>query len=266
MRIATWNLNGIRAAARKGLTERLDALDADVLLFQEVRATPEQLDPELASPPGYGVLWHPAEKLGYAGTAMWARADSSRDADLRRVEHGLGDGNGYGPNDPEGRVVGATINGVRLISVYLPSGSSGDHRQAEKEKWMVRFMPFAEKLARSRVPTIIGGDLNIAHTERDIFHAKSNQKTSGFLPHERAWFGDLLASGWADLIREDAGEVHGPYSWWSNRGRARELDRGWRIDYLLANKAAAKRVTACGIDREAGLAISDHAPVWAELD
>ncbi|MEM1331391.1 MAG: exodeoxyribonuclease III [Planctomycetota bacterium] len=255
MRIATWNLNGIRAAARKGLADRLAELDCDVWLYQEVRATPEQLDEAWSEPDGYHALWHPAEKLGYAGTALWSRAEP------KRVQRGLPD-----EHDLEGRVLQATVGGVRLVSVYLPSGSSGEHRQVEKERWMERFMPWAEKLARSRVPTILGGDLNIAHTERDIFHAKSNQKTSGFLPHERAWFGDLLETGWADLIRESAGDVHGPYSWWSNRGRARELDRGWRIDYLLANRAAAKRVTSCGIDREAGLAISDHAPVWVELD
>jgi exodeoxyribonuclease-3 len=155
---------------------------------------------------------------------------------------------------------------VRFVSVYLPSGSSGPHRQAEKDRWLGFFLDWSARLARSRVPTILGGDFNIAHTELDLFYAKANQKNSGFLPHERAWFGDLLGQGWADLIREKHGPVQGPYSWWSNRGQARVLDRGWRIDYLLANRAAARLVTDCHIDRDSGLLVSDHAMVVADLD
>ena len=131
---------------------------------------------------------------------------------------------------------------------------------------MARFVPWAATLRRARTPTLIGGDLNIAHTERDIFYAKSNAKNSGFLPHERDWFGRLLDSGWADLVRQHAGDVDGPYSWWSNRGQARALDRGWRIDYLLGNRAAAKRFTSATTHREAGLACSDHAPVSVDLE
>jgi exodeoxyribonuclease-3 len=116
------------------------------------------------------------------------------------------------------------------------------------------------------VPTIICGDLNIAHTPRDIFYAKANEGTSGFLPHERKWMGDLLASGWHDVVREEAGERDGPYTWWSNRGQARALDRGWRIDYILCNKAARKLVTGVAVHREESLGISDHAPVSVDLD
>ena len=130
---------------------------------------------------------------------------------------------------------------------------------------MGRFLPWMQKLVGESEPVVVGGDLNIAHTERDIFHAKSNAKTSGFLPHERAWFGDLLDAGWADFVRRQFGDVDGPYSWWSNRGKARELDRGWRIDYLLGNRAAAKRFVDAHIHREAGLTVSDHAPVTINL-
>ena len=129
---------------------------------------------------------------------------------------------------------------------------------------MQHFRQWADTRPRD-TPVLFGGDLNIAHTEQDIYYAKSNQKTSGFLPHERAWFSELLDTGWHDVIREYAGDVQGPYSWWSNRGRARELDRGWRIDYLLANQAARDRVSGFEIDRAAGLAVSDHAPVTVEL-
>ena len=112
----------------------------------------------------------------------------------------------------------------------------------------------------------MGGDFNIAHTERDIFYAKSNENTSGFLPHEREWMGDLIAGGWRDFVRSHYGEMQGPYSWWSNRGRARELDRGWRIDYLIGNTAAEKRFQAAEICREGGMTVSDHAPVSIDLD
>jgi len=254
MRVATWNVNGIRAALRKGMPMHLDRVGPDVLLLQEIRARPEQIPDPWSRPEGWSTVWHPAERPGYSGTAVWGR-EAVRD-----------EARGAGEHDTEGRVIVSRVGGVRFVSVYLPSGSSGDHRQAEKDRWLGFFHTWAATLARSRVPTILGGDFNIAHTERDIFYAKANEKTSGFLPHERAWFGDLLGQGWADLIREKYGPVEGPYSWWSNRGQARKLDRGWRIDYLLANKAAARLVTDCHIDRQSGLEISDHAMVVADLD
>lgn len=255
MRITTWNVNGMRAALRKGFEDHLARVSPDVLLLQEVRATPEQLPTGWAAPEGWYVHWHPAQKKGYAGVSVWSRNP------MKVLGTGLSDDD----EDHEGRVLRVKVDGVQIVSIYLPSGSSGDHRQVEKEKWMARFMPWAHKLARSRVPTVLGGDFNIAHTERDIFYAKSNEKTSGFLPHERAWFGDLLGVGWDDVVRRHHGEVQGPYSWWSNRGQARKLDRGWRIDYLLANRAARKRFASAGIDREAALSVSDHAPVSIDL-
>lgn len=255
MRVTTWNVNGIRAAARKGMLEQIEAIAPDVLLLQEVRAKPEQLDDALAAPDGWHVYWHPAEKLGYAGTAIWSRRP------IRVETVGMG---GHG-SDPEGRLLVARVDGLRVVSLYLPSGSSGEHRQAAKDKWMVEFAPWAEAFARSRVPTLIGGDFNIAHTARDIFYARANEKQSGFLPHERAWMGDFLGAGWADFVRGQHGEVDGPYSWWSNRGQARALDRGWRIDYVVGNRAADRRIERAWIDREASLAVSDHAPVSVDL-
>lgn len=256
MRITTWNVNGLRAALRKGFADHIDRIAPDVLLLQEIRVTPDKLPEPWAAPTGWHVHWHPAQRAGYAGTAVWSR----RPIDKVRI--------GLGPedDDPEGRVLDVQIDGARLVSVYLPSGSSGDHRQAEKEKWMARFRPWADALKRARRPVVIGGDLNIAHTEKDLFYAKGNARNSGFLPHERAWMGDLIDAGWRDLIREHYGEVQGPYTWWSNRGQARKLDRGWRIDYLLANKPAAGRFAAAEVHREGGLTVSDHAPVSIDLD
>ena len=254
MRITTWNLNGLRAALRKGFAEHLERIAPDVLLLQEIRVTPDQLPLEWRQPAGWFVHWHPAEKKGYSGTAVWSREPISV----------LETGTTVRDRDREGRVLTVETGGVTLSSVYLPSGSSGPERQAVKDDWLVRFRRWADRKRKSG-PFLFGGDLNIAHTERDIFYAKSNSKTSGFLPHEREWFGRLLNSGWHDLVREQEGEVDGPYSWWSNRGKARELNRGWRIDYLLANAEMKSRVDSTQIDREAGLAVSDHAPVSVEI-
>lgn len=254
MRITTWNVNGLRAALRKGFAEILDQLAPDVLLLQEVRALPEQLPEEWAAPDGWHVHWHPAEKRGYSGTAIWSRTP------IEILGTGL-DG-----DDPEGRIVRALTDGVEVVSVYLPSGSSSVMRQQVKEDWMEEFAPWASQLLSKRRPVIMGGDFNIAHTERDIFYAKSNENMSGFLPHERDWMGGLIETGWRDFVRNHYGEMQGPYSWWSNRGRARELDRGWRIDYLIGNTPAAKRFQSADICRAGGMTVSDHAPVTIDLD
>ena len=255
MRITTWNVNGLRAAIRKGFRRHLDTIQPDVLLMQEVRARPDQLPEEFRNPDGWHVLWNPATRPGYSGTAIWSRHPL--------VSHEVGIGQ-LG-NDDEGRLIEAEIGSVRVACVYLPSGSSSPERQAVKEVWMKQFGVWTELRSRD-LPVIFGGDINVAHTERDIFYAKSNAQTSGFLPHEREWFGELLQSGWHDLVREHHGDIHGPYSWWSNRGKARELDRGWRIDYLLCNKAARPLFKSATIHREGGLEVSDHAPVSIDLD
>ncbi|MCH2135211.1 MAG: exodeoxyribonuclease III [Phycisphaerales bacterium] len=253
MRIATWNVNGLRAAIRKGLPDWLEAIAPDVLLLQEIRCLPEQLPDAWATPSGWHVAWHPAERKGYAGTAIFSRAP------IGNISRGMDD------DDPEGRVLRATIEGVDVVSVYLPSGSSSEEAQVRKTTWMARFGDWMGSLRRKRRPILVGGDLNIARDERDIFHWRSNRNTSGFLPHERAWMNNLVDSGWRDLIREHFGDVDGPYSWWSQRGQARALDRGWRIDYLLANATAARRSSTPSIHRDAGLACSDHAPVIVDL-
>lgn len=245
----------MRAALRKGFEDHVLRVNPDVLLLQEIRALPEQLPEHARSPEGWNTLWHPAQKKGYSGTAIRARLGS-----LKEEQRGIGD------DDHEGRVIVARAGGLRVVSVYLPSGSSGDHRQAIKEEWMPAFMDWARPMLRSRIPTVLGGDFNIAHTPRDIFYAKSNQNTSGFLPHEREWMGNMIGMGWRDIVREKYGDVDGPYSWWSNRGQARAKDRGWRIDYLLLNKAAHKSLRDCHVDRQSGMEVSDHAMVIADLD
>lgn len=254
MRITTWNVNGFRAAVRKGFAEHLKSIAPDVLLLQETRVLPEQLEDEWREPEGWHVVWHSAQRKGYSGTAIWSR----------RPFEVLSTGTHRADEDSEGRLITAEVAGILISSVYLPSGSSSPERQSVKDVWMKKFRPWADRSRRGR-PVLFGGDLNIAHTEKDIFHAKSNENTSGFLPHEREWFGRLLKSGWHDLVRDHFGDMHGPYSWWSNRGRARELDRGWRIDYLLCNDELRSRFRSAVIHRDAGLAVSDHAPVSVDL-
>lgn len=253
-RVVSWNVNGLRSALSKSLHAHIAALQPDVLLLQEVRSFPEQLPPGATD--GWNVAWHPAKKAGYAGTAVWSRHP------ITSTTRGLDPLD----DDADGRVLQAATAGLNVASIYLPSGASGPEKQANKEAWMARFLPWAAARAAEGLPVLLGGDLNIAHTPQDIWNAKGNAKNSGFLPHERAWFGDLLHAGWTDTLRRAAGPGQGPYSWWSNRGNARALDRGWRIDYLLASPNLAPRVRAAGVHRQGGLDTSDHAPIWVDID
>jgi exodeoxyribonuclease III len=253
MRITTWNVNGQRAAVRKGFRRFVRELKPDVLLLQEIRCLPDQLERKEARPRGWHVHWNPAERKGYAGTAVWSRHP------IELVSTGL-DG-----HDDQGRVTLVRTGGVLCGSIYLPSGSSSEEAQARKERWMARFRPWMAELVAGEEPVVVGGDLNVAHQRIDIHNPTANKKNSGFLPHERAWFGDLLSDGWTDLQREHEGDVQGPYSWWSNRGQARKLNRGWRLDYLLGNPSAAARMQEASTLRRGGVVVSDHAPVSVDL-
>ncbi|HJM66565.1 MAG TPA: exodeoxyribonuclease III [Candidatus Thalassarchaeaceae archaeon] len=257
MRIVSWNLNGIRAAIRKGLDEFIDLLDADIWMFQEVRAFPEQLPKDWKSPEGFDLAWHPAEKKGYSGVSTWSKIGMN--------VIGTGMGRGDDPMDLEGRILTTEHSGIRCINTYLPSGSARNDRQVFKERWMEDWLDWLSPNLSTDTPVIVVGDLNIAHQEIDIWNARSNQMTSGFLPQEREWFNRLLGTGWHDLCRQDWGDTQGPYSWWSNRGRAREEDKGWRIDYILGNDAARESFQNAKIVRAGGLQVSDHAPVVADF-
>lgn len=254
MRILTWNVNGLRAALRKGFERHIDRLQPDVMLLQEVRALPEQLPDAWREPDAWHVKWHPAEKKGYSGVATFSRTP------LKQLNTGID-----GAHDAEGRVLLTQTNGVDLLNVYLPSGSSSDAAQAKKNLWLETFTPYAAKLRRRRRPLLFAGDLNIARCEHDIYHWRSNRGTSGFLPHEREWMDHMVETGWTDVIRKNFPDQDGPYTWWSNRGQARVLDRGWRIDYVLANPTAAGHITDAFVDRKAALEVSDHAPVVIDL-
>lgn len=245
VQVVTLNLNGLRSAVRKGLLPWLEARRPGVVLFQEVRAEPH---PDLFAALGYHSVWHPASKAGYSGVAILSTEP------LQDVTVGIGD-----PLiDDEGRLISGVQGGVRYASLYLPSGSSGEVRQEFKD----RSLPLLSDWVAWQVaagPLVLGGDFNVAHRELDIKNWRSNQRSSGFLPHERAWMGELLGSGLRDSHRESLGE-QASYTWWSNRGGAYANDVGWRIDYLLTSGVTLEDVQA---HREPRL--SDHAPLSGHL-
>ncbi|WP_295822049.1 exodeoxyribonuclease III [uncultured Deinococcus sp.] len=241
LKVTTLNVNGIRSALNKGLAAWVEREQPDILLLQEVRADPH---PHALAHLGFESAWFPARKAGYSGVAILSR-------------HGLDDvqvGMLHDEMDAEGRVISAVVQGVRFVSVYLPSGSSGEARQGFKERILEDYQTWVSGLV-AQGPVVLGGDYNIAHQPVDLKNWRSNQKNSGFLPQERAWMTAHLASGLTDSHRAHLGD-RAQYTWWSNRGGAYDNDVGWRIDYLLAAGVELREVT---VDRAARL--SDHAPL-----
>ena len=252
--VCSLNVNGIRSAEQKGFRRWLQRRRPDVLCMQELRASPAQVSDQIRSPAGYNAHWVTAQRKGYSGLATMSR-DSC-------VRHTVGSGLAWA--DAEGRVLVSEHADLSVLNVYVPSGSIGPERQAKKLEYLAHFAEFARAVAQAGRPAVLCGDLNIAHTELDIHDPRGNARNSGFLPEERAWLGGLLEQGWVDVLRQLHPQTPGIYSWWSNRGRARELDRGWRIDYVLATPELALRARRAWIDKRAGL--SDHAPVLVEFE
>ena len=208
MKIITLNCNGIRSAAKKGFFQWMRKQRADVVCLQETKAQELQLDDELFTPSGYTRFLHDAEKPGYSGVALYCKDKP------RRVVHGLGDE----LIDREGRYLEASFGNLSVVSLYMPSGSSGDVRQAFKIRMMELMMPHLLKLKKHRREYIICGDWNIAHTKEDIRNWRGNQKNSGFLPEERDWLTELFDKyGYVDAFRQLTQKEH-EYTWWSNRG------------------------------------------------
>ena len=256
MRIVSFNANGIRAAARKGFFEWLQREQPDVVCIQELKAQAWQLEGEPFHPPGYHVHFHEAEKKGYSGVAIYSRQKPDR------VYRGLGAG--FEDIDREGRYIEARFGKLSVVSLYMQSGSAKDERQQIKEDFMDRFMPLLKKMRRRKREYVICGDWNIAHTKKDIKNWRSNQKNSGFLPHEREWLDELFGpAGWVDGFRE-VNQEDEQYTWWSQRGRAREKNVGWRIDYHVVTPGLAR----CIRDAEiyTGENFSDHAPLILDYD
>eukprot|EP00919_Chromeraceae_sp_WS-2016_P064744 GHVR01153396.1.p1 GENE.GHVR01153396.1~~GHVR01153396.1.p1 ORF type:complete len:258 (+),score=18.67 GHVR01153396.1:229-1002(+) len=252
MRIMTLNCNGIRAAARKGFFDWLKTSDVDVVCLQETKAQIDQLGDEMFSPAGFHCYYFDAVKKGYSGTALYARVKPDR------VHTGLG----FDIADEEGRYIQADFGKLSVASLYLPSGSSSDERQARKVIFMDHFMDHMKRLSKDGRDYIVCGDWNICHKEIDLKNWKPNQKNSGFLPEERAWLDTLYDDlGYVDgfrLVNKEAEQ----YSWWSSRGQARANNVGWRLDYHVVSPALADKVVSAEI--YTGQMFSDHAPVTIE--
>ncbi len=254
MRIITLNVNGLRSAARKGLLEWLPAQDADVVCLQEIRAQGEALDAIAGQLPGFDCHFHPAERKGYSGVALLTRHAP------REVSLGLG----WPEFDAEGRWIEARFGNLSVVSVYLPSGTSGDARQAVKMEVLERLLPRLRSLRRKRREFVFCGDFNIAHKPIDLKNWRGNQKNSGFLPEERAWLDRLFDEvGLVDAFRVVDPEPE-RYTWWSNRGQAWAKNVGWRIDYQLVTPALQPTVRRARIFTDERF--SDHAPLTIDYD
>ncbi|MGA0023377.1 MAG: exodeoxyribonuclease III [Burkholderiales bacterium] len=256
MKIITLNLNGIRSAARKGFLQWLPRQRADVICVQEIKAQAADMTDELLACGGYQGHFHYAEKKGYSGVGIYARTAPDR------ITAGLG----IAEIDAEGRYLRADFGKLSVISLYLPSGSSGEHRQQAKFSFMEKFYPHLKRLKAGKREIVLCGDWNIAHHEIDLKNWRGNRKNSGFLPEERAWltrvFDDL---GWVDVYRRLQPEAtDASYTWWSNRGQAWAKNVGWRIDYQVATPALAARAKRAAIYKDERF--SDHAPLIVEYD
>jgi exodeoxyribonuclease-3 len=250
MRILSYNVNGIRSVISKGFIEWLSAESPDVICLQEVKALPEQFDQQLFTAIGYPHLhWFPAEKKGYSGVAILSK--TAPDAVVIGCEHPL--------HDSEGRVIRADFGALSVFSLYFPSGTSGEERMGYKHIFNAYFQLFIEKLREERPNLVLCGDYNVAHEEIDIHSPKTNQKSAGFTPEERAWMTSHLASGFLDGFRELHPGVAHKYSWWSFRGGARANNKGWRIDYTVASEALRGELEAASIHDH--IQFSDHAPI-----
>jgi len=255
MRVISANLNGIRAAARKGFFQWLPGQQADFVCLQELKAQVDQLEPDPQFwPEEFYCYYHQAQKKGYSGVGLYSRYEPDD------VIEGIG----WQDVDAEGRFIEGRFGRLSVISLYLQSGSSSDERQQVKFDFLERFMPYLKALKRKRRDYIIAGDWNIAHKEMDLKNWKGNKNNSGFLPEERAWMGELFGpAGYADAFRQLPQEPD-QYTWWSNRGQAWAKNVGWRIDYQVISKGLIGTVRDTAIYKDERF--SDHAPLIIDYD
>ena len=254
MRVISINLNGIRSAFSKGFLPWLMRQDADIICMQEIKAQAADMTPDMLAPSGFHGYFHYADKKGYSGVGIYCK----------RKPDAVIEGLGIAEFDSEGRYIEAQFGKLSIISLYLPSGSSGYERQVVKFKFMAAFMPHLRVLHASGREVLLCGDWNIAHTEKDLKNWRGNKKNSGFLPEERAWLTELFSEvGFVDVFRKLHPELEA-YTWWSNRGQAWAKDVGWRIDYHIATPGLARLARAAGIYKEQRF--SDHAPLMVDYD
>lgn len=254
--IVSWNVNGLRAAAKKGFETWLAESPADIIGIQEVRALPKQLPEGLREPEGWHLHLHPAERLGYSGVGIYSRRP------FDSIETGIG----IEEQDREGRIQIARFGGLTVVNGYFPNGNGKD-RDNSRVPFKLEFYSQLRALLQRRADDgeniLVMGDFNTAHQPIDLARPKQNEKTSGFLPVEREAFSAWTDAGWTDTFRAFHPEAP-RYSWWSNRAGARERNVGWRIDYVLASPGAMKHVVDADIHEE--VMGSDHCPVSVRVD
>ena len=252
MKMICWNVNGIRAALKKGFLDFLAEHDPDMLCLQEVKAYPEQVDLDMADH-GYKTFWYPAVKKGYSGTAIFTKTEPIS------ATYGLGEEE----HDQEGRVITLEYKDYFLVTVYTPNSKRDLARLEYRQKtWDPLFLKHCKKLEKKK-PVIFCGDLNVAHKEIDLARPKQNRRNAGFTEEEREGFDNIVEKGFIDTFREFCTDGD-RYSWWSYMGRARDKNVGWRIDYFCISASLRKRLKSAEIhDQVLG---SDHCPVEIEID
>ena len=254
MKIISLNLNGIRAAHRKGFLDWLYKESPDVICFQETKAQVDQLSDELIKPNDYFAYFNDAEKKGYSGVAVYSKIEPDKVINTLGWEHA----------DTEGRYLQLDFGKLSVVSLYMPSGSSSEERQDIKFDFMKQYMPILKKQRRQKRDYIICGDWNIAHKQIDLKNWRGNQKNSGFLPEERAWMDELFDKvGMVDAFRV-INQEEDQYTWWSNRGQAWAKNVGWRIDYQVVSPGLKDTIQSVNIYKDERF--SDHAPLIIEYD
>jgi len=256
LRIISLNLNGIRSATSKGLFPWLEKQNADVICLQELKAQAPDMTREMLQPDGLFGYFHYAEKKGYSGVGIYSKTQPDS------IIEGLG----MPDIDAEGRYIEARYGNLSVVSLYLPSGSSGEERQAFKFDVMERFYPRLAELKAGGREVIVCGDWNIAHKEADLKNWRGNRKNSGFLPEERAWMTKIFDElGWVDGYRKLYPDTTDAcYTWWSNRGQAWAKNVGWRIDYQIATPGIGSQAVSAAIYKDERF--SDHAPLTVDYD
>ncbi|MFA5312479.1 MAG: exodeoxyribonuclease III [Methanomassiliicoccales archaeon] len=254
MKLVCWNVNGVRAAHKKGFMDWMHAESPDILCVQETKAMPDQLPADLKEPEGYHAYFcSPKEKTGYSGVALYSKEEPSK------VEYGLGS-DGY---DGEGRTIVAHYPDFVLFDIYFPNGKASKERLEFKMGFYEELTKVAGRLLSEGKNVIVCGDVNTAHREIDLARPKENEKISGFLPEERAWIDRFLSLGFIDSYRH-LDPSPGRYTWWDMKTRARERDVGWRIDYFYISKGLLTKLRTAFIRSD--VQGSDHCPVGIELD
>ena len=253
MRIISYNVNGLRAAIKKGFIDWLKTDPADVICLQEIKAAQEDIDVKALEALGFTHHWFSAQKKGYSGVAVFTKIKPDA----------VSTGSGHELSDFEGRVIQLQFGDVRLINAYFPSGTSGETRQSYKYVWLAEMHDYLDVLKKKNPKIILCGDYNIANKEIDIHDPKGNKNSTGFLPEERAWLDKFLGSGWIDTFRHFNKEPHN-YTWWSQRFPTVRLNnKGWRIDYISVTEPLRHNLVTAAIFPD--VKHSDHCPIFTEI-